>query len=253
MIITFLGTGASQGVPVIGCSCATCRSPNSKNKRLRSAIHLAEEDKRLLIDAGPDLRQQLLAANLTQIDALLLTHEHRDHVGGFNELGGLSFAQKSGIQVYASAHVHNRLQEEFYYLFEEAPLRPMPAFQLNTIDSAPFTVEGFAVMPIQVLHGTLPILGFRIGGLTYITDAKYIADEEVAKMRGTTVLVVNALQQQAHHAHFNLQEAIALAERVAAKTTYITHVGHCLGLHEEVSKELPPNIHLAYDGLQLRL
>lgn len=250
MTITFLGTGSSQGVPVIACSCPTCYSSDAKDKRLRSSIHLTKNGTSILIDSGPDLRQQVLSAGIKRLDALLLTHGHRDHTGGLNELRSFVFKQKKTIPIYASAHVLGCLQQEFTYLFTRTPHQEISNFELHTIKNCPFEIESLTVIPIRVYHHTLPIWGFRLGELTYITDAKSIAEEEIAKIRGTAVLIVNALQKEPHLAHFSLTEAIALAQQVNAKVTYLTHMGHHLGRHQEVSKELPGNIYLAYDGLQ---
>jgi phosphoribosyl 1,2-cyclic phosphate phosphodiesterase len=253
LTITFLGTGSSQGVPVIACSCPTCHSPDVKDIRLRSSIHLTKHGNSILIDSGPDLRQQVLRAGIEQLDALLLTHEHRDHTGGLGETRSFVFKQKKPISIYASAHVLECLQQDFTYLFASTPYQATLNFELHPIKNSPFEIEGLTVVPIQVYHNTLPIWGFRIEGLTYITDAKVIAKEEVAKIRGTTVLIVNALQKALHPAHFSLMEALALAQQVNAKVTYLTHIGHHLGCHQEISKELPSGIYLAYDGLQFSL
>ena len=251
MTITFLGTGASQGVPVIACSCPICRSSDTKDQRLRSSIHLTKHGKSILIDSGPDLRQQVLRARIERLDALLLTHEHRDHTEGLGELRSFVFKQQKPIPTYASAHVLECLQQKSTYLFPRMPCQEAPNFELYPIEDSSFQAAGLTVVPIQVDHKDLPIWGFRVGELTYITDAKSISKEAVAKIRGTTVLIVNALQKKPHPSHFSLQEAISLAQKVNAKVTYLTHISHHLGLHQEVSKELPSNIHLAYDGLQI--
>jgi len=253
LTITFLGTGSSQGVPVIACSCPTCHSSDSKDKRLRSSIYLTQHDTSILIDSGPDLRQQVLSAGIERLDALLLTHGHRDHTGGLSEMRSFVFKHEKEIPLYASAHVLECLQQEFTYLFARTPHQEISNFELHTIENCPFQIENLTVVPIRVYHHTLPIWGFRLGELTYITDAKSIAEEEIAKIRGTTVLIVNALQREPHLAHFSLTEAIALAQQVNAKVTYLTHISHCLGFHKKVSKELPRGIYLAYDGLKVSL
>jgi phosphoribosyl 1,2-cyclic phosphate phosphodiesterase len=253
LTITFLGTGSSQGVPVVACSCPTCCSSDAKDQRLRSSIYLTKRDKGILIDSGPDLRQQLLRARIERIDALLLTHAHRDHTGGLGEMRSLMLKNKKAIPTYASAQVLARLRREFTYLFEKTPCDEVPNFELYPIENLPFDVACLTVVPIQVYHNALPIWGFRVGELTYITDAKFITEKEITKVRGTKLLILNALQKKPHPAHFNLEEAIALAQQVNAKTTYLTHVSHHLGLHQEISGELPGGIYLAYDGLQLRL
>ncbi len=251
MTITFLGTGSSQGVPVIACSCPTCHSSDAKDERLRSSIHLTKNGTSILIDSGPDLRQQVLSAGIERLDALLLTHGHRDHTGGLNEIRSFVFKQKKTIPIYASAQVLGCLQQEFTYLFEKNPCQKTPNFELHPIENFSFEIKDLTVVPIRVYHHTLPIWGFRLGELTYITDAKSIREEERAKIRGTTVLIVNALEKEPHPAHFSLSEAIALAQQVNAKVTYLTHMSHHLGRHQEVSKELPSSIHLAYDGLKI--
>jgi phosphoribosyl 1,2-cyclic phosphate phosphodiesterase len=253
LTITFLGTGSSQGVPVIACSCSVCHPSDAKDKRLRSSLHLTQCGTSILIDSGPDLRQQVLSAGIEQLDALLLTHEHRDHTGGLSEMRSFVFKQKKTIPIYTSVHVLGCVQQEYSYLFDTTPSQETCNFELHPIKNTPFEVEGLMVVPIQVYHGTLPIWGFRIGGLTYITDAKVIAEEEVAKIKGTTVLVVNALQQGPNPSHFSLAEAIDFAQRVNAETTYLTHISHKLGRHQAVSKALPSGIYLAYDGLQVSL
>ena len=253
MTITFLGTGSSQGVPTIACTCPICRSSDPKDQRLRSSIHFTKYGKSILIDAGPDLRQQMLRAKIERLDALLLTHEHQDHTGGLGELRSFVLKQKKTIPTYSSAHVLEYLRHKFTYLFPRTPCQEATNFELCPIKNYSFEVEGLTVVPIRVYHKDLPIWGFRIGGLTYITDAKNIGKEEVAKIRGTSVLIVNALQKEPHPAHFSLQEAITFAQQVNASVTYLTHIGHHLGFHQEVSRGLPSNIHLAYDGLQISL
>ena len=251
MELTFLGTGSSQGVPVITCSCPTCHSSDPRDHRLRSAVLLTQQDKHILIDAGPDLRYQLLRAEIKGIDALLLTHEHWDHIGGLNELKNSVLRQKQPLAVYARVQVLEQLQQRFNHLFTKLPYQTTPNFELHPIEDHPFEVHGLAVVPTQVYHNTLPIWGFRIGDLTYITDAKVIPEAEIAKLQGTTVLVVNALRKEAHPAHFSLEEALAFARKVNAEVTYLTHISHQMGLYAEVSKELPDNVHLAYDSLQV--
>lgn len=251
MNIGFLGTGSSQGTPVIACSCTICRSSDVRDHRLRSAIHLTEHGKSILIDSGPDLRQQVLGMKIDRIDALLLTHEHRDHVGGLDEMRSFVHKHKKTIPIYASAHVLTRLQREYAYLLTKKSYQSKPDFSFYTINNHPFEVGGLNIVPIRVYHNSLPIWGFRIGQLTYITDAKYITEGEIDKIRGTTILIVNALQRVPHPAHFSLQEAISLAQQVNAPQTYLTHISHYLGHHQEVSKELPRGIHLAYDGLRI--
>lgn len=216
-------------------------------------MYLNIHGKRILIDAGPDLRQQVLRVGMQQLDALLLTHEHRDHTGGLGEIKSFVFQQAKCVPTYASARVFHCLQREFPYLFADELYQRIPHFKCHTIANHPFLVEGTSVMPIQVYHKHLPIWGFKIGALAYITDAKVIAAEEVAKLQGITTLVVNALQQEPNPSHFNLSEAIELAQQVNARVTYLTHIGHRMGMHQEVAESLPLHIHLAYDGLQVEV
>ena len=253
MTITFLGTGSSHGVPVIACSCPTCHSSDTKDKRLRSSVYLSDRGKSILIDAGPDLRQQALRADINRLDTILLTHGHRDHIGGLDEIRSLVFKYKKSVPLYASDNLLKRLRMECGYLFTRALHQKVSSLDPHPIDDTPFVVNGLTTIPIRIYHDNLPIWGFRIGKFTYITDASAIAEEEIAKVRGTTVLVVNALRKESNHAHFSLSEAIAFAKEVKAEATYLTHISHHMGLHEEVSKELPANVHLAYDGLQLSL
>mmetsp|Transcript_6349 Transcript_6349/g.14369 ORF Transcript_6349/g.14369 Transcript_6349/m.14369 type:complete len:238 (+) Transcript_6349:2615-3328(+) len=237
----------------MACSCPVCRSGDARDKRLRSSLHVATHNKSILIDAGPDLRQQVLRAGIEWVDALLLTHAHRDHLGGLGELRSLVLKHKQAIPLYASAYVLECIRKEFAYLFTKKTQQAVSNFKIFPIEGHALNVNCLTVVPIQVYHHALPIWGFRIGELTYITDAKVIAEEEVAKMRGTTVLVVNALQQAPHPSHFNLKEAITLAQTVNAKVTYLTHISHHLGFYQAVSKKLPRNIHLAYDGLRFNV
>ena len=212
-----------------------------------------QDGKSILIDAGPDLRYQALRAGIKQIDILLVTHEHKDHIGGLHEIRSAVLKQKQPIAVYGRDQVLEHIQQEFHYLFTPVSHQREASFELHTIENRSFEALGIAVTPIQVYHNKLSIWGFRIGELTYVTDAKMIPGEEVAKMRGTRVLVVNALRQEPHPAHYNLEEALALAQKVDAEVTYLTHISHQMGLYAGVSEKLPGNVHLAYDGLQLNL
>lgn len=207
----------------------------------------------MLIDAGLDLRYQALRAGIKEVDALLLTHEHRDHTGGLIEIRNTVLKQKQPVAIYARDQVLASIQRDFHYLFAPTPHQTRPSFELHEIKNSPFEAFGVAVVPLQVYHNKLPVWGFRISEFTYITDAKVIPEEEIAKIKGARVLVVNALRKESHGAHFNLEEALALAQKVDAEVTYLTHISHQMGLHAEVSKELPENVHLAYDGLQLNL
>ncbi|MCC8409954.1 MBL fold metallo-hydrolase [Mucilaginibacter sp. UR6-1] len=254
MTITFLGTGTSQGVPVIACHCEVCQSHDPHDKRLRSSILIETEGKNIVIDSGPDFRYQMLRADVQHLDAIIFTHEHKDHVAGLDDVRAFNYIQQAPIDVYAMERVQEALKREFIYIFDNAGYPGIPQINLHTIskDEA-FYIGSLAVTPIEVLHYKLPVLGFRIGDFTYITDAKTIAPDEVEKIKGTKILVINALQKQTHISHFTFDEAIAFAQTIGAEKTYFTHISHRLGKHHVISQELPDGIELAYDSLQLYL
>lgn len=250
MKITFLGTGTSQGVPVIGCGCAVCQSSDTKDKRLRVSVWVQIHDKSIVIDSGPDFRYQMLRAGVNDLDAILYTHEHKDHIAGLDDIRPYNYLLKKRIAIYADERVQQALKREFQYIFADVKYHGLPQIDVHTInENDTFAVGETSIIPIPVMHYKLPILGYRIGDFTYITDAKTISDEALAKIKGTKVLVLNALQKESHISHFTFDEAIAMANKIGAETTYFTHVSHNLGLHQDVAKELPPHIKLAYDGL----
>ncbi|HQS50995.1 MAG: MBL fold metallo-hydrolase [Sphingobacteriales bacterium 17-39-43] len=252
MKITFLGTGTSQGVPVIACDCAVCSSKSKHDKRLRVSVLIEDQGKALVIDAGPDFRYQMLRAGVKHLDAILFTHEHKDHVAGLDDVRAFNHKQQSEIDIYAHIRVQEALRKEFHYIFSGNNYPGIPRLSLNTIEeNQTFDVSGISVMPISVMHFKLPVFGFRIGGFTYITDANSISEEEKLKIKGSELLVINALQKTKHISHFTLDEALQLAAEIGAKKTYITHISHNMGTHREVSKELPEGVFLAYDGLEL--
>lgn len=254
MIITFLGTGTSQGVPVIACDCEVCTSADRHDKRLRSSIMVEAQGKVIVVDSGPDFRYQMLRAHVTHLDAIVFTHEHKDHVAGLDDIRAFNYKQQSAIDIYATERVQAALKREFAYIFHEFKYPGIPQVELHTIDSEhPFNIGPVHITPIEVMHYKLPVLGFRFGNFTYITDAKTITDTEVEKIKGTKTLVINALQQESHISHFTLPEAIAFARQIGAEQTYFTHISHRLGKHQDVSQLLPAGIHLAYDGLQLEV
>jgi len=253
LTITFLGTGTSQGVPVIACGCEVCTSTDTRDKRLRSSILIEGGGKVVVVDSGPDFRQQMLRARVQHLDALVFTHEHKDHVAGMDDIRAFNYKQNSAIDVYADMRVQHALKREFPYIFAEFKYPGIPQINLIEIDHKPFEIGGLRLMPIEVMHYKLPIKSFRIGDFTYITDAKTINDTEIDKIRGTKTLVLNALQKETHVSHFTLDEAITFAQQIGADKTYLTHVSHRLGKHEDISKDLPLNIELAYDGMVLDL
>lgn len=251
MNITFLGTGTSQGVPVIACACEVCHSLDYRDKRLRVAVHIEVEGKSFVIDTGPDFRQQMLRERISSLDAILFTHEHKDHTAGLDDVRAYNFYQQRDMPVFAREQVLQQLKQEFAYAFTEKKYPGIPQISLNTIVNEPFLVEGVKVIPIEGIHYKLPVFGFRIGDFTYLTDLNYISEQELKKVRGTKVLVVGALQKQKHLSHFNLEEALDLIAVIRPEQAYLTHISHRMGLHREVEEELPANVKLAYDGLRI--
>jgi len=251
--ITFLGTGTSQGVPVIGCECRVCRSLDYRDKRLRVSVHLEVNGKSLIIDSGPDFRQQMLRERIKRVDALLFTHEHKDHTAGLDDIRAFNFMQHLDMPLYADPRVLRQLQQEFSYIFTNSTYPGVPRVELHAIGNKAFEVEGIPVLPITVMHHKLPVFGFRIGDFTYITDANYIAPEEKEKIKGSKVLVINALRKEPHISHFSFGEALDLVKEINPEKAFFTHISHLLGLHREVEEEMPPHIRLAYDGLSFTL
>ena len=237
---------------MIGCGCTVCRSLDYRDKRLRSSIVIEIDGKSLVIDTGPDFRAQALAHRLTRLDAVLVTHSHKDHMAGMDDCRQFYFDRGSrDIPVYGSPATIVRVKQEFDYAFAENKYPGVPGFEVHEVGDSDFEVEGIRVTPVHVLHHRMPVLGFRIGGFSYVTDASHIAPEELDKLRGSDVLVLNALTRKKHISHFNLEEAISVAQEVSAEKTYFTHCSHRLGSHQDVTKELPEGIQLAFDGLQI--
>lgn len=253
MIVTFLGTGTSQGVPVIACNCDVCQSIDFRDKRLRTSIHLEVSGQSIVIDTGPDFRTQILRERIKHLDAILFTHEHKDHTAGLDDVRSFNFAQKMDMPIYADSRVITQLKKEFSYVFETEKYPGVPRLDVNEITNSPFEVNGVKITPIEVLHYKLPVFGFRIKDFTYITDANYISEKEIEKIKGSKILVLNALQKKDHISHFTLDQAIDIAQIVNAEKTYFTHISHNLGKHRDVEKELPKNCELAFDGLKLHI
>lgn len=249
--VTFLGTGTSQGVPLIACKCHVCTSGDSLDKRLRSSVMVEQDGVRVVIDTGPDFRQQMLREEVERLDAVVFTHEHKDHIAGLDDIRAFNFSQNSAMDVYGTERVHRALKREFAYIFDDNPYPGIPKINIHQIDHRSFRVNGMEIIPIEVFHYKLPVLGFRIGDFTYITDANRIEDTEKEKITGSRVLVLNALRREAHISHFTLDEAIALSKELGVERTYLTHISHQLGRHRETEQELPGNIRLAYDGLRI--
>jgi phosphoribosyl 1,2-cyclic phosphate phosphodiesterase len=253
MKITLLGTGTSQGVPVIACQCAVCQSLDFRDKRLRCSVHIEVDGQSLLVDTGPDFRQQMLRANIQHLDAILFTHAHKDHTAGLDDVRAFNFKQQQDIPIYGRPEMLEQLKQEFAYIFAAVKYPGIPSVALHEIQNQPFAVGQTPIFPIQVMHHRMAVFGFRIKGFTYITDANFIAEEEMAKIMGTEILVINALKKEPHISHFSLSEALAVIARVQPRQAYITHLSHQMGLHAAVNRELPPKVALAYDGLELVL
>ena len=248
----FLGTGTSQGVPVIGCNCQVCNSSNSKDVRLRSSLLLLHHELRILIDIGPDFRTQMLNTDNTYINAILLTHQHRDHTAGLDDIRPIFYLHKKPIEIYAERIVLDALKSDFRYLFDGTDYPGKPQFIINEITNTTFYVKKVPIIPIRVMHYKLPVLGYRIADLAYVTDANYISESEKRKLLNLDILIVNSLQKEKHISHYNLEESLDLIKELKPKKAYLTHISHCMGLHDKINKELPDNIFLAYDNLKIQ-
>ncbi|MEX0313658.1 MAG: MBL fold metallo-hydrolase [Allomuricauda sp.] len=254
MTITFLGTGTSQGIPIIGSNHPVCLSNDPKDKRLRVSVLISWKNYNYIIDCGPDFRQQMLNNPIPRLDGILFTHEHADHTAGIDDIRPFFFRQ-GDIPIYAHKRVIKSLKKRFDYIFADKDRYPgAPAVMVNTVEKDSIIhLENLNVVPIEVFHNRLSVFGYRFGDFVYLTDVKRVADDEIKKMDKAKVLVVNALREEPHHSHFNLEEALAFAEKVGAEKTYFTHISHLLGFHAEVEKKLPKNVYLAYDNLQLKI
>jgi phosphoribosyl 1,2-cyclic phosphate phosphodiesterase len=250
--ITFLGTGTSQGVPVIACKCAACRSGDPRDKRLRASVQIQEGDTVVVIDTGPDFRQQMLRAGVDRLDAVIYTHEHRDHIAGLDDIRSYNYLQDSPMDVYGEERVLRALHHTFPYIFAERKYPGIPQVNFHTIGLEPFAVGGLNIIPVRAYHYRLPVLGYRIGDFTYITDTNFIAPGELEKVTGTRFFTLCALRQRRHISHYNLAEALEVIEKVAPEQAYLTHVSHLMGPVAEVSG-LPGNVTFAWDGLVLEV
>jgi len=252
MKLTFLGTGTSQGVPVIACDCGVCLSSDIRDKRLRSSVMITINNLNYLIDCGPDFRQQMLREKIQDIRAILFTHEHKDHIAGMDDVRAFNFKHHKDMDVYCDMNVQKALLREFPYVFSDNKYPGVPEVNIHQINSnKSFNIDGNLFTPIEVMHYKLPVLGFRVNDLTYITDAKTISRKEIEKIKGTRVLVVNALRISEHISHFNLKEALCFINEVKPEVAYLTHVSHLMGRSEDVEKQLPDKVMLAFDGLQV--
>lgn len=251
MEIIFLGTGTSTGVPKIGCTCSVCTSTDQRDKRLRCSLLVKTEGKNILIDCGPDFRQQMLTLPFEKLDGVLLTHEHYDHLGGLEDLR--SYCRFGDIQVFAEHSVCNSIRTRLPYCFKQNKYLGAPDLALNTITLDDFSIEGVEIKPIRIMHGSLPIVGFRLGGMAYLTDVLTIPESEYVKLKNLNLLIIDALREKPHPSHESTSEALQQIARIAPKEAYLVHMSHSFGLHANMEKNLPPHIHIAYDGMRIEL
>lgn len=252
MKVTFLGTGTSQGVPVIACSCEVCQSNDPHDNRLRTSVLIEYDDRNIVIDTGPDFRYQMLREHVSHLDAVFMTHSHKDHVAGLDDVRAFNYQQQRSIPIYGSAETHNALKREFYYAFTDFKYPGVPQIELKEISGGErFSVFDKEIVAVEVLHYKMPVLGFRIGNFAYITDAKTVPQTSKKLLEGVEVLVLNALQKEPHISHFTLEEAVSFSAEIGPRVTYLTHISHRLGRHEEVSKLLPENVKIAYDRMSI--
>ena len=247
--LEFLGTGTSQGVPMIGCSCEVCSSSDPRDKRLRASVMVDYCGKRFLVDAGPDFRQQMLRAGVSHVDAILLTHNHKDHTGGLDDIRAFNYLEKSATQIYCEKYVEESLRKEYSYAFAEEKYPGAPEWEVHLIDDKPFCIDGVEIIPIRGKHFTLPVLGYRFGNIAYCTDMNRIPDEEYSKLEGLDHFIINCVRRGRHISHYSLEGALEVAARVGARHTWLTHLSHQLPRYKELIEELPEGVEPAYDGL----
>ncbi len=255
MTVTITGSGTSQGVPVIGCECHVCNSKDSKDKRLRSSIHIQYNNNSIVVDTGPDFRQQMIDSKIKKLDAVIFTHEHKDHVAGLDDVRAFNFIQKKPIEIYCSENVFKALKREFHYIFDPKFKYPgVPSINRNKISKEnTFKINEVSITPIEVMHYKLPVLGFRIDNFAYVTDAKTIENKEKNKLKNLDLLVINALRIREHLSHLNLDEALELIKELNPKKAILTHLSHFMGKHQEIKKLIPKNVDVAFDGMKFNL
>tara|TARA_B100000902_G_scaffold399968_1_gene474102 strand:+ start:7323 stop:8084 length:762 start_codon:yes stop_codon:yes gene_type:complete len=253
MKVTFLGTGTSQGIPVIACECIVCRSEDPKDNRLRTSVLIEEEGKNIVIDTGPDFRQQILREGVNNLDAVVFTHQHKDHVAGMDDVRAFNHKFKKDMNVYCTIEVEEALNREFPYVFSNYRYPGVPQVKIHNIENKPFNIGKIEFVPIKALHYKLPVFGYRVKDFVYLTDISYISDEEKEKIRGAKIVVLDALRKEPHISHLSMQEAVDILEELKPEQGYLIHISHYMGLHKQVNKELPDFIKLSYDGLVLEL
>ncbi len=253
MKVIFLGTGTSQGIPVIACHCSTCQSTDQMDKRLRTSVLIESNNTTIVIDTGPDFRQQMLRENIQKLDAVIYTHEHRDHIAGLDDIRAFNFVQQQAMDVYGEERVIRALKYEFPYIFAEKKYPGIPQLITHEINNYEFAINNLKIIPVRLMHYRLPVLGYRIGEFSYITDANYISEEEKEKLIGTKYLVINALRKENHVSHFSLEQALELIDELSPKKAFLTHISHQMGMHSSLQRDLPPNVLLAYDGLKVEV
>lgn len=249
--LTFLGTGTSQGVPMIGCACEVCKSTDPHDKRLRASVFVEYEGQKILVDAGPDFRQQMLREEIGSVDAILLTHNHKDHTGGLDDIRAFNYHEKKATDIYCEKYVEDSLRQEFSYAFAEVKYPGAPEWNVHIIDDNPFCINGVKIIPIRGKHYKLPVLGYRFGDVAYCTDMNHIPEEEFEKLEGLEHFIINCVRRGRHISHFSLEGALEVAEKVGAKHTWLTHLSHQIPKYEDLLKELPDGVRPAYDGLQI--
>lgn len=249
--LTFLGTGTSQGVPMIGCGCEVCKSTDPRDKRLRASVLVEHEGQKILVDAGPDFRYQMLRAGICSLDAILLTHNHKDHTGGLDDIRAFNYHEKKATQIYCEKYVEDSLRQEYSYAFAEVKYPGAPEWNVHIIDEKPFSINGVEIIPIRGKHFKLPVLGYRFGNIAYCTDMNHISEEEYSKLQGLDHFIINCVRRGRHISHYSLEQAIEVAGKVGAEHSWLTHLSHQLPCYEELIKELPEGILPAFDGLTI--